>query len=308
MKIDAQTALDQIYNYLDKYSLKTSTATQADLISFVEEQWAVADETKYQIASAKIIMSRMVNEYIRLSDYDNMKVWLDQMDKHSSASDNPTYIRHYYKGECCLSCGNEEMALHYLNLCYKEQPDYIFTRAPFCYTFFNQHLDEPVVLPEPEESDELEIEGTVHLEKWSSFFQTNKPIRYQVLLDEMEEQATVEQLTDLAEQVLLSIQAQQPQLLTRLLDALFQEYRQWQPMYGYQGEDKEAFMPDVHTHQDFARLLTPMVIYILPTSMQETLAVGFLFDCSWDNEHGLGFLTKEGQVIDLGGANVAFGM
>lgn len=304
--IDAHTIVDKIDNYLDKFSLKASTATSEDLIAFIEEQWRQADEVKYTIYQSYIIISRMVNEYIKNGNFEQMIFWLNEGDKHTRANDNPEYIRNYYKGECCLSCGNEEKALYYLNLCYAVEPDYIFTRAPFCYTFFNQHLEEPRELPEPEYSEEIEVEGRLELPLWTSFFQMKDSIRCEVLLDYMEEEVTEEDAETLLNATLVDIKECEEEILHALLNSLLVKYKEWQPRYGYEGEDKEAFMPDVETKEQFGMLITPMVIYIIPESLDEPPHIGYLFDCSWDSEHALGFMTYKQEVEYIGGADSAF--
>ena len=41
-------------------------------------------------------------------------------------------------------------------------------------------------------------------------------------------------------------------------------------------------------------------IYIL-----DGAKIGFEFSCSWDMEHGLGVMTREGKVINIGKVEVA---
>lgn len=303
---DAQHIIDKIDNYLDKFSLKTCTSTTEELIAFIEEQWKQADEVKYTIYQSYIIIGRMVNEYIKQGSFEQMMFWLEEGDKHIRANDNPEYIRNYYKGECCLSCGNEEKALYYLNLCYAVEPDYIFSRAAFCYKFFNQHLEHPRELAEPEYDDEIEVEGELELPLWTSFFQMKDTIRCEVMLDYMEEEVTEEEAEDLLQKTMKYIEEKQEVILDRLLDQLLLKYKEWQPRYGYEGADKEAFMPDVENKEQFGRLITPLVIYIIIESLDDKPHIGYLFDCSWDSEHALGFMTYDNKVKDIGGADTAF--
>ena len=159
--------LNEISNYLDKYSLKTSQLSSKDLISFIEDKWKLTDKEIYTIHYGAIIMGRMINEYSRIKDFENMMRWLKMSNLHISSQKHPAYIINYYNGQCCLECGNKEKALEYFNLCYKENPDYIYTRAPFCYEFFNKHLKNPRVL-EPIEDDEDEY--YIELTHWQKFF------------------------------------------------------------------------------------------------------------------------------------------
>ncbi|MEK6492760.1 DUF6985 domain-containing protein [Myroides odoratimimus] len=303
---EAQVVIDRIYSYLDRYSLKTNTDTVEDLIAFIEEQWRIADDSKYNVQAASIIIGRMTNEYIRLKEFDNMMYWLDESDKHISRDRNPEHIRNYYKGECCLSCGNEEKALYYLNLCYAVEPEYIFTRAPFCYTFFNEHLEHPVVLPEHLDEDEVEIEVALELPFWKDFFKMKKPMRCEVLLDYLEEEISQEEAEALLLTTITQLKEKEQFILDRLLEGLMSKYKEWQPRYGYEGEDKDAFMPDVIAVEAFGMLITPLTVYIIPETLADSPHIGYLFDCSWDSEHALGFMTYNDKVEQIGGADSAF--
>ena len=172
---NAARIIDEIDIYLEKSLLKTSKLTKEDLIKFIEEKWKEADDDKYNIYQAYIIIGRMINEYKWAQDFENMMRWFNIHDLHSSSEINPTYIRNYYKGECCLKCGNEEKALEFLNLCYSENPDYIFTRAQFCYEFFNKHLENPRQLNQNDEEEEDEVYHTIELDYWQKFFKEKNP-------------------------------------------------------------------------------------------------------------------------------------
>lgn len=60
-------------------------------------------------------------------------------------------------------------------------------------------------------------------------------------------------------------------------------------------------MPDVATPQELSELLKLQNTYIL-----DGAKIGFEFSCSWDMEHSLGVMTREGKVINIGEAEVAF--
>lgn len=304
---DAHIVIDRIYNYLDKYGLKTNTKTLDEFIAYVEGQWAIADDRKYSIYNASIIIGRMTNEYIRLKEFDKMMFWLDEDDKHINRDRNPEYVRNYYKGQCCLECGNEEEALRYLNLCYAVEPDYIFTRLPFCYEFFNQHLETPRELPVNEDyDDEMEVECEFELPLWATFFKMEDNIRCKVLFDYLEDEVDEEEAEALMDRIVANIQENEQAILDELLAKLVIKYREWQPRYDYAEEDKVSFMPDITDVEQFGMLITPLVIYIIPESLEETPSVGYLFNCSWDSEHALGFMTLNDQVTSIGGADNAF--
>jgi hypothetical protein len=140
MKSNAKTIIAEIDAVLEEIRRKKKKISDQDLIDFIEEKWHEADDGKYKIQETYYIAGRMVTEYIDKRDFDNMMRWLDYEDLHPLSKRDPPYVDNYYRGECCLECGNEEKALEYFRLCYSEQPEYIYTRAPFCYEFFNRHL------------------------------------------------------------------------------------------------------------------------------------------------------------------------
>lgn len=298
---NAENIIDEISTFLDKFSLKKNKLTKEDLINFIEEKWAEADDEKYNIYQAYIIAGRMTNEYIWAKDFPNMMRWLDINDRHTASGRNEPYIRNYYRGQCCLECGNEEKALEYFYLCYNENPDYIFTRAPFCYEFFNKHLENPREIVKEEEGED-DFFDSVALEEWQSFFGEEEIIRCEILFDDEEEgELTIEH-----ENGINYLETNQKEILQSILTELLKVYPQWQKDYNYSEEDKPDFMPDVMEIKGFASLISPAAVYITSVFKENLPYIGFLFSCSWDSEHGLGVMTHKNRIVKIGGADTAF--
>ena len=305
---NAENIIDEISTFLDKFSLKKNKLTKDDLINFIEEKWAEADDEKFNIYQAYIISGRMINEYIWAKDFDNMMRWLEISDLHSASDRNPNYIKNYYKGQCCLECGNEEKALEYLFLCYNENQDYIFTRAPFCYEFFNKHLENPRALMKQDDNDESDDDDfldAVELEQWNSFFGTEEFIQLEILADNDDEEEEVE-ITEEHENGIEYLKENQKKILESILTELLKVYPDWQKRYDYSEADKPDFMPDIKQISDFADLISPTSIYITSVFKDELPYIGFLFSCSWDREHGLGLMMHKERIIEIGGADKAF--
>ncbi|WP_228441130.1 DUF6985 domain-containing protein [Chryseobacterium phosphatilyticum] len=302
---NAKKIIREIDLFLDQSMLKTSKITQEELTRFIEEKWNEADDEKYSIYQAYIINSRMVNEYIRLRDFENMERWLHRMDLHSAADKNPAYVGNYYKGECCLECGNEEKALEYFNLCYSENEDYIFSRAPFCYEFFNKHLKNPRDLSDREEENHDEyIDLGLELKHWQTFFRTEDVYFHYEIFDEEDEYT--EEPTAEQENGLIYLRENQENVLENILLELLKQYPGLQKNYGYSEEARVDCMPDVKSVQGFADLLSPTYFYITSVIKDEYPYIGYGFSCSWDSEHGLGIMTHKDSVIEIGGADIAF--
>ncbi|MDR2237872.1 MAG: hypothetical protein LBE92_17245 [Chryseobacterium sp.] len=246
----------------------------------------------------------MVNEYIREKDFENMMRWLDISERHSAARKNAPYILNYYRGQCCLECGNEEKALEYFNLCYAENEDYIFTRAPFCYEFFNKNLDNPRDLPRTEEDEYEDFVLSIGLKDWQEFFLTKDPEFYYEILDEEDDyrdEPTREQQNGLE-----YLEKNQKKILENMMHELLKQYPGLQRTYGYSEEDKPDFMPDISRIQGFAELLLPTCFYVTSVIQDGLPYIGFGFSCSWDSEHGLGIMTHRDRIIKTGGADTAF--
>jgi hypothetical protein len=301
---NAARIIDQIHIYLEKSLLKTSKLTKEDLIKFIEEKWKEADDDKYNIHQAYTIIGRMINEYKWAQDFENMMRWFNIRDLHSSSEITPTYIRNYYKGECCLTCGNEEKALEFLNLCYSEDPDYIFTRAQFCYEFFNKHLENPRQLNQNDEEEEDEVYHTIDLDYWQKFFKEKNPeFDFTILKNDFESYSKPRKkhLNGIN-----YLKNNQVQILENILNALLEKYPSLQEMYDYSEEDKKDFMPNLSDIKGFADLLTLSTFYVTSVYKDDIPYIGFLFSCSWDSEHGLGIMTHKDKIIEIDGADIAF--
>lgn len=77
--------------------------------------------------------------------------------------------------------------------------------------------------------------------------------------------------------------------------------------------DREAFdpefvdeiLPSVTTDQQLLSLVTPLSVNIFETAKNKYHFVGFEFDCTWDEEHGIGITTYQTKLITHGGASTA---
>jgi len=67
-----------------------------------------------------------------------------------------------------------------------------------------------------------------------------------------------------------------------------------------------ADLPDVRQPADLERLIGLSTVHILRTAYGRAAYVGFEFGCIWDSEHGLGIMTHEDRVIEMGGADASF--
>lgn len=71
------------------------------------------------------------------------------------------------------------------------------------------------------------------------------------------------------------------------------------------GEDSAHLVPTIATVDELKKLITPTGICIGSLYPAEQ-AVGLLFECTWEMEHGLGVLLKNWQVDEISHQDVAF--
>jgi hypothetical protein len=90
------------------------------------------------------------------------------------------------------------------------------------------------------------------------------------------------------------------------LDGLLAEYPKLQELYGYEGEEREALMPDVSSTEDFRQLIGLHMVHFVPLLKDGLPYFGFELGCIWDDEHGLGVLMHGSRVVEVGQADTAF--
>lgn len=98
----------------------------------------------------------------------------------------------------------------------------------------------------------------------------------------------------------------QEKIKNAILISLFAEYQDIQADYGYKGDEKNAFMPDISVTDDFKRLIGLANVHLLNVEKEGFGYVGYEFGCTWDGEHGLGIMTHKDRIIKIGGADISF--
>jgi hypothetical protein len=98
------------------------------------------------------------------------------------------------------------------------------------------------------------------------------------------------------------------QVCKAILARLFEDYKDLQADYrlDYDNDDLKETMPDVDTIEQFKNLIGLSQIHIINVSKDGLAYVGYEFGCTWDDGHGLGFMTHKDRIIDFGGADSSF--
>lgn len=299
---NAEEIIDKIDTYLSKSGLKTFNPTKEEFLNFIETHWAMADDEKYNFHYSSIIIVRMMNEYVQLKDSKNLARWIEMDDLHYKSAQHPNYFRNWYKGTKFFDAGNEEKALQYFQLSYDENQDHIFRSNCRYSQFFNQHLDQPRILPEiPKKEEETCFQ--MDLPYWQTFFKEDNNKLEFCFLDEDD---VYEPVNELQQKALEYLKENQEQILKSFLKSLLERYPTLQKAYDFNEEDKPYFMPDIKVIEDFSVLLTSCACYIMNVYKDDFPYFGFSFGCPWDNEHGLGVMMYKDRVLKIDDEEIAY--
>lgn len=93
-----------------------------------------------------------------------------------------------------------------------------------------------------------------------------------------------------------------------LFNALGIEYPKLKEMYGYDENDKDSreWFPEVNSIDEFKKVFGVGNMFVLLPHKEGYSYVGLECGCTWDEEHGLGFLLHKDRIIKVGGADEAF--
>ena len=115
-----------------------------------------------------------------------------------------------------------------------------------------------------------------------------------------------EQPTAREEKAVLWLMQNEGAVQKSMLEHLKQIYPALREQYNYGEGDPDCYMPDVGDEHDFRGLIGLHSVFIHPLQREGLPYLGFEFGCTWDNEHGLGFMMHGDRVVDCGGADTSF--
>ena len=146
------------------------------------------------------------------------------------------------------------------------------------------------------------FEGKIILKEWDEYFHHKNKIDIVVGGEEGTDKVmechtnTIQYLLDNAKEML-------DVLLSKLMSeypAIQKEFREY-----FEEEKWSEYLPDIATVDDFCKLIKPLSIFVFNTQKDNLCYVGFEFECTWEVEHGLGFMVYKDRVADFGGADSA---
>jgi hypothetical protein len=144
-------------------------------------------------------------------------------------------------------------------------------------------------------------EGTIKLDNWDNYYETDLKLVLNIGGD-----CIVDEITDIHENGYRYLLDNQVDILRIVIDEIYSHYARWQEEYGYDEEEKRLIMPNMNDKQGLREILKPIRIFILDIESGGLPYIGIEFQCSWDEEHGLGVMFHENRVVEIGGADTAF--
>jgi Leucine-rich repeat (LRR) protein len=65
-------------------------------------------------------------------------------------------------------------------------------------------------------------------------------------------------------------------------------------------------LPELHAAEGLNRVIRPTNLFVFDDGTAASALLGFCFACTWDGEHGLGVLVRDGRVIAIGENQIAW--
>ena len=93
-----------------------------------------------------------------------------------------------------------------------------------------------------------------------------------------------------------------------LFKALEKQYPKFKKLYGYDKDDEEhqKDFPPISALGDFKNVFSVNCAFILTPYKNDIAYIGLGCRCTWDEEHGLGFLLHKNRCVNIGQADIAF--
>ncbi len=93
-----------------------------------------------------------------------------------------------------------------------------------------------------------------------------------------------------------------------LFTALKKEYPRLKKIHNYHNENEysRSSFPDIESLEDFSKVFGVGNVFVLTPEKEGISYIGLECGCTWDEEHGLGFILHKDRLINIGGADIAF--
>lgn len=101
------------------------------------------------------------------------------------------------------------------------------------------------------------------------------------------------------------LMSHQEQIRDSILERLLTDYDQMSETYEYEPEEAAKWMPPVESRSDFEPLISLLAVVIHQVHKDGMAYIGFEFECTWDDEHGVGVMMHRQRIVKIGGADSA---
>lgn len=93
-----------------------------------------------------------------------------------------------------------------------------------------------------------------------------------------------------------------------LFENLENYYESQKELYGYDANDSDhqTWFPEIRNLNDFSKVFGIGNVYILNAEKDGISYYGLEGGCTWDDEHGIGFLMHKDRVVNIGDAAISF--
>lgn len=145
--------------------------------------------------------------------------------------------------------------------------------------------------------------GEIELADWDELFCTQGPYRLFFEMDDLNNtMSSFNEAQKVGYDVVIMFQKE---IAEAILTALLAEYPAMQEEYGFSDEEKEEFMPNIVDIAGLSELLVPSDVIIHPAMQDGIPYVGYIFGCTWDDEHAFGAMMHGDRVVEIDGADTA---
>jgi hypothetical protein len=90
----------------------------------------------------------------------------------------------------------------------------------------------------------------------------------------------------------------------KVLDRILSEFGSETDLCGY--DPKQDGLTNPVSSEELKSFIAPNVIYIHQRESESGAIYGFSFSCRWDEEHGIGILIENGNIVEYGNSSCAF--
>ena len=135
MKNIAERLFD-IFEFIDESDKKKNMEVDS-FVNQLTKLWNDINDDKYNEKNSKIIIVRIVNEFVRLKKTKEAEVWLHELDKIRPQS--PQYSVDFFKGKTYYQLQEYDKAYEYLNKAYHENPSFFKKQEGKFADFLKKH-------------------------------------------------------------------------------------------------------------------------------------------------------------------------